>query len=337
MYRCVEIIIMKAIFFWGMCLLLCACGNRCDGNAVGERSFMHYADSTRNGRNFSKDPHVIWYKDRYLMYYSLGPTGDAGWAVGISESTNLTEWRPVGVIEPSAPYEANGFCAPCALVRNDTVHLFYQTYGNGAKDAICHAWSSDGIHFERNATNPVFSPQPADWNCGRAIDAEVVLVEGKYHLYYATRTPDYKKQIIGVATAPAGTNFNTSAWSEIVQAPVLEPEYPWEETCTEGASVVEQGGVYFTFYAGAYNNRPQQIGVARSVDGVHWEKMSNKPFLPNGDPGSWNSCESGHPHLFKDRDGRTYLFYQGNNDNGKTWYLSQKEVVWQDGKPRLNE
>ena len=28
---------------------------------------------------------------------------------------------------------------------NDQIHLFYQTYGNWEKDAICHAWSQDGI------------------------------------------------------------------------------------------------------------------------------------------------------------------------------------------------
>lgn len=86
--------------------------------------------------------------------------------------------------------------------------------------------------------------------------------------------------------------------------PVLVPEYPWEEKCVEGASVVQMGDEMFMFYAGAYNNRPQQIGVAKSSDGIHWTKLSNKPFLMNGDPGTWNCCESGHPHLFKTRKGK---------------------------------
>ena len=42
-----------------------------------------------------------------------------------------------------------------------------------------------------------------------------------------------------------------------------------------------------------------------------------------------------YPHIFTDLDGRTYLFYQGNNDNGKTWYITQEEVVWKNGKPFL--
>ena len=66
--------------------------------------------------------------------------------------------------------------------------------------------------------------------------------------------------------------------------------------------MVEMDGTLYMFYAGAYNNRPQQIGLAISTDGIHWKKVSNKPFLSNGDPGTWNSCESGHPHIFKDKN-----------------------------------
>ena len=32
-------------------------------------------------------------------------------------------------------------------------------------------------------------------------------------------------------------------------------------------------------------------------------------------------------------DGRQYLFFQGNRDNGKSWYLSKVEIGWKDGKP----
>ena len=296
---------------------------------------MLFADTTRTGRPFSKDPHVIPFHGKYLMYYSVPPKGNSGWGIGIAESTDLTQWKPIGSLSPAADYEAKGLCAPGALVRNDTIHLFYQTYGNDKKDAICHAWSVDGVNFTRNATNPIFAPKAGDWNCGRAIDAEVIFAKGKYFLYYATRTPDYVKQIVGVATAPAGTNFNRETWTEACDRAILVPEWPWEETCIEAPSVVEMNGTLYMFYAGAYNNRPQQIGLATSTDGIHWRKVSNKPFLAYGDPWAWNYCESGHPHIFKDKDGQTYLFYQGNEDFGRTWFLSQRKIIWRDGFPQL--
>lgn len=298
---------------------------------------MMFGDTSRTGVPFSKDPHVVNFDGRYLMYYSIPPqkgVEDSGWNIGIAESSDLTSWEKVGEITPApgADYEKKGLCAPGALVRDGEVHLFYQTYGNGRNDAICHAVSRDGIHFERNETNPIFKPT-GEWNCGRAIDAEVSEFSGRYFLYFATRDPDYKKQIMGVAVAPKGTNFNREDWKQACDAPILAPELSWEGECVEGASITIQDGKMYMFYAGAYNNWPQQVGVAVSEDGITWKRLFDEPFLANGKPGEWNESESGHPHLFKDRDGRTYLFFQGNNDKGKSWYISKKEVFWKNGTP----
>ena len=89
------------------------------------------------------------------------------------------------------------------------------------------------------------------------------------------------------------------------------------------------------FYAGAYNNEPQQIGCAVSEDGISWTRLSDSPLLPNGKQGEWNSSESGHPGVFVDDDGETYLFFQGNNDHGKSWYISKMKVEWEENGPYL--
>ncbi|MDR0394293.1 MAG: family 43 glycosylhydrolase [Tannerella sp.] len=299
---------------------------------------MMFGDTSRVGVPFSKDPHVVNFEGRYLMYYSIPPkkgVAESGWNIGIAESKNLIDWEKVGEITPAAgaDYEKKGLCAPGALVRNGKVHLFYQTYGNGPKDAICHAVSQDGINFTRNATNPIFRPT-GHWNCGRAIDAEVCEFNGQYFLYFATRDPDFKIQMLGAAVAPQGTDFNREDWTQVSrEAPLLFPELSWEGECIEGASITVQNGRMYMFYAGAYNNWPQQVGVAVSDDGLTWNRLFPEPFLPNGKPGEWNESESGHPHIFTDNDGKTYLFYQGNNDKGKTWYISNKKVYWKNNLP----
>ena len=304
------------------------------------RPDMMFGDVSRTGFPFSKDPHVIYFGGRYLMYYSIPPYSDKsnpvqGWGIGIAESTDLVHWRKTGEISPAAAYESKGLCAPCALVINGRVNLFYQTYGNGRNDAICHAYSDDGINFIRNADNPVFSPD-GRWNCGRAIDAEVIFFKGNYYLYYATRDPDYKIQMQGVAVAPANSGFGRGEWKNLSSdGPILKPELPWEKDCIEGASVIRKRRKLFMFYAGAYNNAPQQIGVAISKDAVTWKRLSAEPFLANGKPGEWNSSESGHPHIFRDRNGKTYLFFQGNNDMGKTWFISNLVVHWNKKGPYI--
>lgn len=311
------------------------------GRMGAQKVRMMYGDTSRVGVPYAKDPHVVNFKGRYLMYHSIPPKkGDpnSGWNIGIAASNDLVNWTKVGEITPApnAEYEKKGLCAPGALVKDGKVHLFYQTYGNGKKDAICHAVSEDGIHFERNETNPIFSPT-GDWNCGRAIDAEVCEFEGRYFLYFATRDKDYKIQMQGVAVAPGNTTFNREDWVQATDSSILYPVYPWEGQCIEGASIAKKGKKLFMFYAGAYNNAPQQVGVAESRDGIVWKRLSEEPFLPNGKPGEWNSSESGHPHIFTDVDGRTYLFYQGNNDHGKTWFITQEEVFWKKGKPYLKK
>jgi hypothetical protein len=57
--------------------------------------------------------------------------------------------------------------------------------------------------------------------------------------------------------------------------------------------------------------------------------------MANGKPGTWNSSESGHPGVFQDTDGQTYLFYQGNDDKGESWFLSKVKLGWKKGIPVL--
>jgi hypothetical protein len=113
---------------------------------------------------------------------------------------------------------------------------------------------------------------------------------------------------------------------------------PWEKQCIEAPTVVQHDGKLFMFYAGAFNNEPQQIGVAVSTNALTWKRLPSlrdEPFMANGQPGSWNSSESGHPGVFTDANGQTYLFYQGNNDHGKTWHLSWVKIAWNTNGPSL--
>ena len=293
---------------------------------------------TACSRSFAKDSAVVRLGVRYLLYYSICPFGDGrehdGLGIGIAESTNLDDWTKIGEVPPVQSCEQNGIGAPGAIVFDNRVHLFYQTYGNRENDAICHAVSTDGIIFDRDPTNPIVRPT-GDWNCGRAIDADVIDWEGELLLYWATRDPAYRLQLIGVSSAPLHTDFSREHWTQRCDAPILSPELDWEQECIEASAVCKRDGRLWQFYAGAYNNCPQQIGCAVSDDGISWERIGDQPLLPNGKPGSWNSSESGHPYVFIDDDGSTHLFYQGNNDNGKTWYLSRASVDWSSDSPTV--
>jgi len=309
---------------------------------MAQRPRMMFADTSRIGRPFAKDPSIIRFRGRYLLYFSLPPfsrerakdDSPAGWSIGIAESKNLLDWTKVAELLPAQECDRNGLCAPGAIVLDGRVHVFYQTYGNGPKDAICHAVSDDGLHFTRHPSNPVFRPN-GDWTSGRAIDAEAHPVGDRLLLYFATRDPAMKIQMIGVAGSPLKSGFGRETWKQLSNGPILKPELPWEKDCIEAPSIVSREGRLFMFYAGAYNNQPQQIGCASSGDGLRWTRLSDQPLLANGKPGEWNSSESGHPGAFVDEDGQGYLFYQGNNDHGKTWFLSVLRILWTADCPAL--
>ena len=181
-----------------------------------------------------------------------------------------------------------------------------------------------------------------------AVDAEVVEGDHQLYLYYASRNAaGYRSakagtiQLLGMATTDRQTNsdYEGAVWTNLRNdVSILYPTQAWEQQCVEAPSVLLHAGQYYMFYAGAYNNQPQQIGIAVSQDGLNWQRLPRlhgQPFLANGAPGTWNSSESGHPGIFQDVDGKTYLFFQGNNDNGNTWHISRREIVWSRAGPQL--
>jgi hypothetical protein len=301
------------------------------------RLLFRYSDSSRLGRPFAKDPSAVFFRGQYWLYYSLPAFTDErkaqGWGIGIATSRDPRVWEKAGEIAAAGPHESRGICAPGALVLRDEVHIFYQTYGGREKDSICHAVSSDGLNFRRNPANPVLRATGA-WNCGRAIDAEPVIHDGRLFLFAATRTPDFRRQLLFGASAPLQSAFRPQDFTPLSpDKPLLTPELPWERDCIEAPAVLRRGRRFYMFYAGGYNNEPQQVGCAESRDLVTWRRVSNEPFLRNGAEGEWNASESGHPGILVKPDGEAILLFQGNPDRGRTWHLAG--ISLGRGTPRL--
>ena len=295
---------------------------------------MLYTHKTVN--DFAKDPAVAEFTGRWLLYHSVWDEKKR-LGVGIAVSDDGENFEYIGNLPLTLDCEENGVGAPAALVYNDRLHLFYQTYGNGKLDAICHAVSEDGVNFEKVGVSPVFAPREPfcempDWSCGRAIDADVCVHGGKLILYFATRDRAFRRQIVGAASADLTPDLDGGF--AIFPDIVLEPELDWERDCIEAPAALELDGKIYLFYAGSYNCAPQQIGCAVSEDGYHFKRLFvERPLLECGKPGDWNASESGHPYIYRANDGRIWLYYQGSPDGGKNWYISRREVVFKDGIP----
>ena len=105
-----------------LCLMMGALAFSCSHPVKTTQEVMFYKDSTRVGVPFAKDPTVVHFKDRYLMYYSVPPRNwdkQEGWNIGIAESKDMIHWYKIGEMtpDPDAPYEAKGLCAPGSFLR----------------------------------------------------------------------------------------------------------------------------------------------------------------------------------------------------------------------------
>lgn len=296
---------------------------------------MLYGDPVhlKDGKPFAKDPTVIRHDGRYLMYYSA--CGQK-WCGAMAASTNLVDWVRLGdIVVEGAPFRG-GWAAPCVKKFDGKVHLFAQNpdlspSAGRIYQVLWHATSDDGLHFAIAPGNPVFRADNR-WSLPRAIDAEAYRVEDRMMLAFATREkPSGKIQQQGLAWAPYGSDYGADKWKELTKdGPLLKPELAWEGACIEAASVVNRKGIWYMFYAGAYNHERQQIGLAWSADGVKFTRFRDTPVLPHGPEGSWNAWESGHPGVFVDDDGQVYLFYQGKATQTGGYRLSCLKVEFVD-------
>ena len=322
---------------------------------------MLYGDTTRLGpkRPFAKDPTVIRHDGRYFMYYSECayarnripkgmPKYRTGWWGAIATSTNLVDWSRVDSINVEGAPKTVEWFAPCVKKFDGKIHIFAQgrdlrgidlPKGKAAGKlsnprtvwVLWHATSDDGIHFRSETDKPAFIANN-EWSISRAIDAEVYRVGDRMMLMFATREyPDAKIQQLGMAWANYGSSYSLADWHEIsVKASFFKPEQPWEMKCIEAPTVIRRKGIWYMFYAGAYNHDHQQIGVAWSADGVNFKRWRDEPVFPHGPAGSWNAWESGHPGIFEDDDGQVYLFYQGKATLTGDYRLSCVKVRFED-------
>ena len=245
----------------------------------------------------------------------------------------MEHWTTVGRIPPTQECEKNGIGAPAAILLEGKVHLFYQSYGNARKDAICHAVSSDGIGFEKDPTNPVFRPTE-DWCIGRAIDADVVVFRNRLFLYFATRDHSMTIQKLGATYAELGGDYSRGAWKQAAERSILYPEYEWEGACIEAPATVVHNEKVYMFYGGAYNCTPQQIGAAVSDDGINFRKLFGRPFIAAGKKkASGTAANRATPMYSRTTTERRISFIRARETWEKAGYITKCRIGFKDGLP----
>jgi predicted GH43/DUF377 family glycosyl hydrolase len=196
-------------------------------------------------------------------------------------------WDSVDALNPSVVKQPNG------VLTN-----LYSGYDGKAWHTGL-AYSVDGIHWTERRS--ILSPDPGSWEGDYiASNGSALLAEDKYlYWYQGGRTP-----LIGLATSSDGHRWTRHG------PPVVEtgPRGSWDERGVADPYVIRIGTTFYMYYLGQDRARRQRLGVARSEDGVHWQKYLRNPVLELGEPGAFDETGLGEPAVWQ-QHGSYWMLY----------------------------
>ncbi|PTL39091.1 glycoside hydrolase family 32 protein [Alkalicoccus saliphilus] len=141
------------------------------------------------------DPNgLVFFRGEYHVFYQYYPY-DTEWGPmhwGHAKSPDLLHWEhlPVALV-PEHDYEAGGCFSGSAVVKDDTLYLFYTGHNedNSPKEVQCGAYSTDGIQFTKMTQNPIISSPPKGASEDFR-DPKVIYKNGKWLLVIGTSFDD---------------------------------------------------------------------------------------------------------------------------------------------------
>ena len=218
------------------------------------------------------------------------------------ESRDGVHWTPPRIVlevNPKIEWEKNDINRPHVLKVGGVYSMWYTGQNFQTKQsAFGLATSLDGIHWERVGTQPVMEAA-GGWEKGSIMCPHVLYEKGKYRMWYSGGEM-YEPDAIGYAESDDAIH-----WQRPASNPVLSPIGGWEADRVAAACIVPRGKDYLAFYVGfGAGYEKSQIGMARSVDGIHnWERYPGNPIIRTGPAGSWDDCNIYKPYVvhFQDR------------------------------------
>ncbi len=241
------------------------------------------------------NPSVIRQGDQYFNFFS-GYNGQS-WHTGLAVSLDGVTWRKQGEILSAA---GNG----SAIASADGILYYYQA-GDPVQIGLARMISRK--QWVRSAA-PVLPVGPYDsWDERGVADPYVIRAGQSYYMFYLGMDRA-QRQRLGVATSSDGVT-----WYKLRANPILElGEYGAFDAKGLGEPAVWTArGYYWMLYTGRDRNEVRRLGLARSRDGVRWEKL---PLVIAGEQ-PWDSKVICDPTVIAEGDRVTVWFGGGDVAN----------------------
>ena len=264
--------------------LLCGCGRYADFTLPGPSASsgsIQFNWQARAGpvlshgspgdwdSNDALNPSVVAFHGGYLNLYS-GFDGKA-WSTGVATSADGISWQKQGkVLSPDPTSWEGDYIAAngAAIADHDKLLYFYQ---GGRVPRIGLATSSDGRAWTKHG-DPVLDLGPrGSWDERGVADPYVIRAGGKLYLFYLGQDRA-RRQRLGIAVSDDGV-----VWTKLRSNPILElGEFgAFDENGLGEPAIWDAGGYYWMLYTGRSRSEIRRLGMARSKDGVHWEKLAH--------------------------------------------------------------
>lgn len=182
-----------------------------------------------------------------------------------------------------------------------------------------------GAMWERSDA-PIYTPDPEGWDHAFITGPTFVETpEGEWRLYYSGAGTT-----VGVGVLVS--EDQGESWTAHPENPVFERDLDgWDQGILE-VGVLYSGGEYLMWYSGYEEpldlaDTPMYVGLARSPDGIEWERNDLNPVLGPGPTGSWNDLRVVSPHVVELDDGSFLLFAHGQGI-GRTDEALGRIGVW---------
>lgn len=255
------------------------------------------------------NPSIVKFNNMFFNYYS-GYNGEI-WQTGLATSENGQDWKKyehnpiISLSEDgfdSSYIAANGH----SIIIEDAVYYYYQGTDQKGVTSIGLAVSQDGYNFEKKGK--VLSGD-LDW-CETAVaDPYVVGVDGLYYMYFLGQNA------LGVQRLGIAYSMDGLSWTK----------YPYPIMDVGGVGTFDEKGLgepsiyynapyFYMLYTGRRTDEYRNIGLAISLDGINWKKMSTQGIISTKDD-AWNSkviCDT----TFIDtdiQDDLVTVYYGGGN------------------------